>query len=494
MIRLQDDKETVLKDVLARVDAANADIPTFLKDVDDIEDEKVQKCCRRAAIAQMYNVYPKSIASQSNRVLVIGLRQYADGMPVISEAVVSKYGEIIIDEGLITVYSSANYGGGWPVKNIATGRFGFISNYGDYLLPCSFDTFYVKLCVGPYFFLKGVAFELRVLGKQSELEKGSFEQLLDDSCNKMRDFIVCRSDEGVLYELKVADFSFDYSGQIVDSEVDPAASQEALQEAKAFMSSFIVSQEELQQLVGDRPKEYEILDDKCIIYQGPEIKDKRFLNYDFSEVEFPDTLESIGKEAFSECKNLRAIWIPKSVTFIGECAFSLCRSLESIEVDEDNPKYRSDGNCLLTKDGKTLILGCKTSRIPDSVEHIGEKAFWSAGITSIKIPSSVSTIGPDAFAVCPDLASIEIPNSIKDYSVFDGIYSLKDIFLPSGGPLQYGGFREGFEWQVSSFVPMFAKRERQFRQKITLHVPKGTEDEYRNDDFFGTFGEIVAFD
>ena len=254
LIRLQDDKENVLKDVLARVDAADADISTFLKDVDSIEDEKVRKFCRCAAIAQMYNVKPKYngypyIASQSNRVLVIGFRQYVDGMPVISEAVVSKYGEIIIDEGIIAVYSSANYGGGWPIKNITTGRLGFISNYGDYLLPCSFDTFYVKLCVGPYFFLKGIAFELRVYGKQSELEKKSFERFLRDSCNKNPDYIICRSNEGVIYELKVADVSFDYSGQIVDSEVDPAASQEALQEVKAFMSPFVMTKEDLERLL-----------------------------------------------------------------------------------------------------------------------------------------------------------------------------------------------------------------------------------------------------
>ena len=56
LIRLRDDKDTVIKDVIERVNAAKADIVTFLKNVDEIEDEKVQKSCRRAAIAQMYHV------------------------------------------------------------------------------------------------------------------------------------------------------------------------------------------------------------------------------------------------------------------------------------------------------------------------------------------------------------------------------------------------------------------------------------------------------
>lgn len=41
LIRLRDDKDTVIKDVIERVNAAKADIVTFLKNVDEIEDEKV---------------------------------------------------------------------------------------------------------------------------------------------------------------------------------------------------------------------------------------------------------------------------------------------------------------------------------------------------------------------------------------------------------------------------------------------------------------------
>ena len=273
LIRFRDDKETVLNEVLARVNATDAKISTFLKDVDSIEDKEIQQCCRCAAIAQMYHVKPKSIASQSNWVLVIQCkRQNVDEIPVYSEAVVSKYGELIIDEGVIAVYTQANYGGGWPVKNIADGKFGFISSYGDYLLPCSFDTFYSKLGVGPYFFLtrwgsgiggvpmgvvpfrtwntKDIAFQLRIYGKQSNLAKERIEQLLD-YYSKER-FIICRSKEGVLCVLMAEDSVIDSNGELDwDHDVDITAYQDALKEVKAFMSPFIVAQEELKQLIGD---------------------------------------------------------------------------------------------------------------------------------------------------------------------------------------------------------------------------------------------------
>ena len=481
LIRLRDDEETVLKDVLARVNAAKSNITAFLRDVDSIEDEMIRESCRSAAIAQMYQVSPDRISSQSNWVLVIQPRRYVDGKPVYSSAIVSKYGDLISDEGTINVSSASNYGRGWIVRSVIDGKYGFISNYGDSLLPCIFDEVDLSDEGISSFNLKKTTFELAVYDKQSELEKEWFEQLLSHSRNAMSDFIICRSNEGVLFELKA-------------EESDLATYQEALKEVKASLSLLIVSQEELKQLAGDPPEEDETIDDECLIFEGTEIEDERFQNCKFSEVEFPDTLESIGECAFFNCQNLKSIRIPKSVKHIGDRAFSMCGNLESIEVEEDNPNYCSDGNCVLTKDGKTLVLGCKTSKIPDSVEHIGNNAFWGCNLTSIKIPCSVSTIGCDAFDVCPNLTTIEIPDSIKDYSAFHEIKSLKDIFLPSGGPLKYGGFRDGFQSKLASQLRWFAGVDRYFRKQITLHVPEGTEEEYREDKFFGTFGRIVSFD
>lgn len=136
--------------------------------------------------------------------------------------------------------------------------------------------------------------------------------------------------------------------------------------------------------------------------------------------------------------NLTCVEIPASVTTIEPREFFGCTGIETIRVAEDNPAYKSESNCCLTKDGKTLVLGCKTSVIPDTVETIARSAFqWCEELFAIHIPESVkkidsraffgclclrkvtfaddghlTEIGDDAFSHCPALRMITLPESI----------------------------------------------------------------------------------
>ena len=115
----------------------------------------------------------------------------------------------------------------------------------------------------------------------------------------------------------------------------------------------------------------------------------------------PDSVTTIGDEAFWECKSLISIDIPKSVTTIGRDAFCGCDSLTSINIPNSVTNI-VDG-----------AFSCCTSltniNIPDSVTTIGNGAFYGCdSLTNIVISDSVTIIGKRAFCDCNN-----IPSKIK---------------------------------------------------------------------------------
>jgi hypothetical protein len=101
-------------------------------------------------------------------------------------------------------------------------------------------------------------------------------------------------------------------------------------------------------------------------------------------------------------------------------------------VAEDNNVYDSRENCnaIIETGTNTLILGCQTSIIPDSVTGIGKKAFaLCETLTSITIPNGVKSIGTEAFRYCESLTDITVPASVETIGglAFDWCEKLNSI-------------------------------------------------------------------
>ena len=213
----------------------------------------------------------------------------------------------------------------------------------------------------------------------------------------------------------------------------------------------------------------------------------------------PSSVKCIGDGAFLN-SGVTSISIPANITNIGQNAFGNCSNLSSITVDSNNTVYdsRNDCNAIIESSSDKLIAGCGNTIIPSSVISIGEKAFYLSSISSIEIPSSVTTIDDGAFAGCLKLSSIHLPKGIKTIGkqAFSECGRLKTINIPAS-VTTIGDYAFDWCYSLSSVIVEWTKpitiSENTFsnRANATLYVPYGSMEAYKGADYWKEFKEIV---
>ena len=166
-----------------------------------------------------------------------------------------------------------------------------------------------------------------------------------------------------------------------------------------------------------------------------------------------------------------------------------------------NDSYTNDNEL-----GSCAFLNCSgltSLSLPSSLTSIEYYAFYGcSGLTSLSLPSGITSIDWNAFSGCSGLTSLTLPSSLTsiDSGAFSGCSGLTSLSLPSGlTSIGDGAFRG-----CSGLTSIYVYTEKLPNmgsdvfdgcdaKKCTVYVPKGTYDDYWLSEL-GYFENIVEFE
>lgn len=141
-------------------------------------------------------------------------------------------------------------------------------------------------------------------------------------------------------------------------------------------------------------------------------------------IEIPMGVTSIKSGAFLECENLEAITIPNTVTEIGNAAFLGCSALKSLDFP--------DGLKIIERQTCNECKSLENVKLPNSISKIGSFAFADCAFYELFIPESVTIIENEAFNRCKNLISIILPDNLTaiSYGTFLNCDILDSVTIP----------------------------------------------------------------
>ena len=144
-----------------------------------------------------------------------------------------------------------------------------------------------------------------------------------------------------------------------------------------------------------------------------------------TEAKIPDSVESIGTDAFLSCDNLADVTVPSSVKQFGAHVFVATPWMEA--------KRASEGVVIrnnIVLDGYSAALEDEDVVLPGNVTAITNAAFSDSSVKSVVIPEGCVSIGSGAFNPCHEMEKITIPESVTEFG--ENIFNCKEGFYIIG--------------------------------------------------------------
>lgn len=163
------------------------------------------------------------------------------------------------------------------------------------------------------------------------------------------------------------------------------------------------------------------LDGHAVVAIGP----SAFEGAAMTGVTIPDSVRSIGNEAFQKCISMTNVTVGNGVTIIPDSCFMGCTKLNQISLGTSVSEIK-----------ESSFSGCqalKEIRLPVSVKKICGWAFESTNLESVQLNDGLEIIGRSAFNNCTVLRDVTLPKTLLHISsyVFYSCPQLKQITIPN---------------------------------------------------------------